>query len=74
MKHGQVVFGLFGPADEQVPEAVEPRVGPLHDPAPGFLTRFFGLDFFPAGSDVGRVAEGGQRFAHLLRGVARVQA
>lgn len=74
MEHGQVVFGLFSPSDEQVPEAVEPRVGTLDDPAAGFLARFFGLDFFPTRPNVDRVAQSGQRFAHLLRVVARVQA
>ena len=29
MEHGQVVFGLFGPPNEQVAEAVEPGVCPL---------------------------------------------
>jgi len=61
MEHGQVVFGLFGPANEQVTEAVEPGVSQFHDPAPGFSARFFGLDFFPTGLDVGRVAQRGQR-------------
>jgi hypothetical protein len=74
MKHGQVVFGLFSPANEQVPKAVEPGVGPFHNPAPGFLARFFGLDFFPTRANVGRVAQVGQQFAHLFRGVAGIQA
>ena len=74
MKHGQVVFGLFGPANEQVPKAIEPGVGPLHDPASGFLAGFFSLDFFPTGADVGRVAQVGQQFAHLFRSVACIQA
>ncbi len=74
MEHGQVIFGLFGPADEQVAEAVEPGVGPLDHPAAGFLARFFGLDFFAPRADVGRVAVGGDDFPYLGEVVARVQA
>jgi hypothetical protein len=74
LEHGQVVFRLFGPANQQVAEAVEPGMGPLHDPAAGFLTGFFGLDLLPSGTDVGRVAECGHYFAHLGVIVARVQA
>ena len=73
MKHSQVVFGFFGPPNEQVPEAVEPGVGAFYDPTSGFLTGFFGLDFFGSGPNVGRVAECGERFAHLFGVVARVQ-
>ena len=78
MEHSQVIFGFFGPPNEQMPEAVEPGVGAFHDPtgaAPpsGFLADFFGLDFFGSGPNVGRVAECGERFAHLFGVVARVQ-
>ncbi len=66
MEHGEVVFGLFGPADEQVSKTVEPGVGAFHDPTPGFLARFFGLDFFATRPNVGRVAQGGEHFAHLF--------
>ena len=73
MKHSQVVFGFFGPPNEQVPEAVEPGVGAFHDPTSGFLAGFFGLDFLASGPNVGRVAERGECFAHLFGVVARVQ-
>ena len=74
MKHSEVVFRLFGPADEQVAEAVEPGVGALYDPAPGFLAGFFGLDFFASGPDVGGIPKLGHYLAHLSIIVARVQA
>ncbi len=74
MEHGQAVLGLFGPADEQVPKAVEPRMGTLHDPAAGLLVRLFGLGFLTPGPNVGRVAQGGQRVTYLFRVIARVQA
>ena len=79
LKHGQVVFRLFGPANEQVAKPVEPGMGALHDPtgaapAAGFLARFFGLGFFAARPDVGRVAERRHHFPHLRVVVARVQA
>jgi len=74
MGQGPVVFRLFGPADEQVPEAVEPGRGALDDPAAGFLPRFFGLGFFAPRSDVGRVAEFGDDFAPLVVIIAYGQA
>ena len=74
MEHGQVVFGLFGPPNEQVAEAVEPGVRPLDDPAPSLLARFFGLGFFAPRPDVGRVAQRAHHFSHLVVIVARVQA
>ena len=55
-----------------MPKAVESGLGARDDPTPGFLAGFFSQDFFPAGSDVGRVAQGGEYFAHLSRVVARV--
>ena len=74
MEHGKVVFGLFGPANKQVAEAIEPRMGALHDPAPGLLARFFGLRFFAAGPKVDRVAQFGHHVAHLGVIAARIQA
>ena len=79
MEHGQVVFGLFGPPNEQVAEAVEPGVRPLDDPtgaapAPSLLARFFGLGFFAPRPDVGRVAQRAHHFSHLVVIAARVQA
>ena len=74
MEHSQVVFGFFGPPNEQVPKAVEPGVGAFHDPTSGFLTGCFGLSFLASGPNVGRVTERGERFAHLFGVVARVPA
>lgn len=74
MKHSEIVFGLFGPPDEQVAKAVEPRVRALHYPAAGFLARFLRFLFFSARTDVGRIAPFGHEFAHLLIIVAGVQA
>lgn len=74
MEHGEIVFGLFSPTNKQVAEAVEPRVGALYDPAPGFLTRLLRLCLLPSGPDVGCVAQFGYYFAHLVVVVARVQA
>lgn len=74
MEHSEVVFRLFSPTGEQVTETIEPRVGPLHDPAPGLLARFFSLRFLPSGPNVGRVAKGGHHLAHLVKVVACVQA
>ena len=73
MEHSQVVFGFFGPPNEQVPKAVEPAVGAFHDPTSGFLTGFFGLSFLASGPNAGRVAERGERFAHEFGVVVRVQ-
>ena len=74
MEHGRVVFGVFGPPNEQVPKAAEPGVGAFHDPTSGFLADFFGLNFLTSGPNVGRVAERGERFAHLFGVVARTHA
>lgn len=74
MAHSQVVIGLFGPANEQVAEVVEPGVGALDHPAARPLPGFFGLYLFPARPDVGRVALGGDDFPYLGLVVARVQA
>src|SRR3954453_15233035 len=35
---GEIVGRLLGPADQDRAEAVEPRVGALHDPAPRLAT------------------------------------
>ena len=74
MEHSQVVFRLFGPANEQMTKPVEPGMGALDHPAAGLLARFFGLDLFASRSDVGRVTEGGHHFPHLGVVVARIQA
>ena len=43
----------------------------FHDPTPGFLTGFFGLNFLASGPNVSRVAERGERFALLFGILAR---
>lgn len=74
MKHRQIIFGFFGPADEQVTKAVEPRVRSFHHPATGFFARFLRLFFFATRSDVGRIAECRHDLPDLGVGVARIQA
>ena len=72
MQHGQEIFRLFGPAEEQVPVAVEPRMGALDHPAPGPLPRGFCLFLLAPGTDVSRVAVGRHDAADLVVVVARV--
>jgi len=38
LHQAEVVGGLLLPPDEQAAEAVEPRVGDLDDPPPGWVT------------------------------------
>ena len=72
MEHGRVVFGVFGPPNEQVPKAVEPRVDAFHDLNGGLSGRLFSLNFRASEPNVGRVAEHGERFVHLFGIVARI--
>jgi len=74
MEHGQVVFWLLRPANQQITKPVEPGMRALYHPAAGFLTSFFSLDLFASGPNVGRVAQGGHHLAHLGIIVARIQA
>ena len=54
--------------------AVEPGASALHDPTAGALPSLLGLLFFALPPGVGRVAAGGDGFAHLVVVIARVQA
>ena len=76
MHEGEIVLGLLLPADEQLAEAVEPRVGALDDPAAGAeaglaLDR---LRFFAAAADVGRECELVAELAYLVVVVAAIKA
>lgn len=55
-------------------KSIQSGVDAFDDPTPGFLARFFGLDFFATGANVGGLTQGSQRLAHLLRIVASIQA
>ena len=48
-------------------------MGAFHDLMSGFLAGFSGLNFLASGPNVSRVAERGERFAHLFGILARVQ-
>ena len=65
-------FGVFGPPNEQVPNAAELGTGPFHDLISGFPADFFDLNFLASGPNVDRVVERGERVAHLFDVVARV--
>lgn len=74
VQHGQVVFGFFSPADEQVAVAVEPGVGTFNNPAPGTLPGLFSLNLLATRPNVRRVAMGGCHGPYFVLIVARVQA
>src|SRR3954470_13859701 len=58
MEQGEIVGRLLGPADEDRAEAVEPRVGALHDPAPRLATGVtLGPGFLAPAAQVKREAE-----------------
>src|SRR5215210_7173807 len=58
VEHGEVVGGLFVPADQDGAEAVQPGVRALHHPAPGFGSRAaLGADLLAAGAQVQGEAE-----------------
>ncbi len=71
-----MVLGLLRPADQERPEAVEPGVGALDDPAAGAEAGllFELLRFFAAAADVGGEAELGEQFAYLGVVVGFVEA
>ena len=76
VEHGEVGVGAFFPAGEDAPEAVQPRVGALDDPAAGaeaglVLDR---LRFFAAAADVRGEAELGGELVDLVVVVAAVEA
>ncbi len=68
------MFGLFGPAAEQAAEAAELSRSAFDNPTPDSLAGSLRLRLFPARADMSRVVGGGDKFAHLSVGVARVQA
>src|ERR687884_480783 len=74
MKKGQVVLGLFVPADEQATKAVHPRMRSFHHPTarfePGLL--FDGSGFFSSWADMGSKAEFAQDVAYLVVVIALV--
>src|SRR5215469_777288 len=76
MKKGQVVLGLFVPADEQATKAVHPRVHSFHHPTARFEPSllFDGAGFFSAWADMGGKAEFAQEVAYLVVVIALVQA
>src|SRR3954449_12432565 len=67
MEQGEIVGRLLGPADEDRAEAVEPRVGALHDPAPRLATGVtLGPGFLAPAAQVKREAEFRGQGAQLL--------
>ena len=74
-QEGEVVLGLFGPADEQRPVTVQPRVAGLDHPASGAPAGRLrlDLDLLAAGPDVGRVAMPDRNFLDWRRVLAAVQ-
>src|SRR4051794_41985430 len=67
MEQGEIVGRLLGPADEDRAEAVEPRVGALHDPAPRLATGVtLGPGFLAPAAQVKREAEFRGQDARLL--------
>jgi len=59
------VVGLFSPANQQMPETVEPGMGAFDRPTPRFMLGFPGLGYIPARVDVGRVTQTGYHVTHL---------
>src|SRR3954451_23533471 len=75
MKPAEVVGGLLVPADQDGAEAMEPGVGPLHHPTPGFgLGMPLGGDLLATGAQVQGEAELFGQGARLGIIVAFVQA
>jgi len=53
MQLAEVILGLFHPANQQSSEVVNPAMASLHDPAPGFVPKFFDIpSFFASGTDM----------------------
>jgi hypothetical protein len=74
VEHGEVSVGAFLPAGEDAPEAVEPGVRPLDDPAAGANAGLASELLFAAGADVCGEAELAREFANLVVVVAAVEA
>src|SRR4051812_18212094 len=67
VEQGEIVGRLLGPADQDRAEAVEPRVGALHDPAPRLATGVtLGPGFLAPAAQVKREAEFRGQGARLL--------
>ena len=67
MEQGEIVGRLLGPADQDRAEAVEPRVGALHDPAPRLAAGVtLGSGFLASAAQVKREAEFRGQDARLL--------
>src|SRR4051794_35000082 len=67
MEQGEIVGRLLGPADEDRAEAVEPRVGALHNPAPRLAAGVtLGPGFLASAAQVKREAEFRGQDARLL--------
>lgn len=76
MEEREVVLRFLVPANEQATKAIQPRMRPLHHPAPRFEPRFLfdGFGLLPARADMGGKAELLQRGIHLIVVVAGIQA
>src|SRR5262245_58077445 len=76
MEHGDIVLRLLAPADQNPAEAIHPAMCPLYHIAPGLVPRlaFELLRRFPLRWNMGGEAEGRNDFAHLVTGIALVQA
>ena len=76
MQKGDVVFGGLVPTDQDAPEAVQPAVGALHHPAPGFEPSLplDGLCLLASTTNVSGEAELLQRAAHLVKVIAPVSS
>src|SRR4051794_25131151 len=76
MEHGDIVFGLLVPADENTTEPIHPTVGTLHHPTSGFCARVpFGLlPFFAFGWNVRGEVELFGQLLHFVTDIRLVQA
>src|SRR5919112_3377514 len=67
VEQGEIVGRLLGPSDQDRAEAVEPRVGALHDPAPRLAAGVtLGPGFLASAAQVKREAEFRGQDARLL--------
>src|ERR671917_2457720 len=67
VEQGEIVGRLLGPSDQDRAEAVEPRVGTLHDPAPRLAAGVtLGAGFLASAAQVKREAEFRGQDARLL--------
>lgn len=70
------VFDLLLPADEQPSKAVQPRMGPLDDPAPGSITGdlFLCGHLLPTSTNVGSISPGSYQLMNLWIVIALIHA